>query len=133
MYLVRNQLRFDFSDGQVTLGLAIVLIISGAIPGLSGVVAFIQHKTTANPHKPDNASKLVITGVYQFSRNPMYLGLLLWLVGWGVYLSSFTSMLFLPLFVLYMNQYQIIPEEKVLTELFGNDYKNYQQRVRRWL
>jgi protein-S-isoprenylcysteine O-methyltransferase Ste14 len=76
---------------------------------------------------------LVSSGVYRFTRNPMYLGLLLTLLAWAVFLSNPVALLFVPVFVLYMNRYQIHPEERVLSSLFGTEYSAYKERVRRWL
>lgn len=63
----------------------------------------------------------------------MYLGLLLALTGWSVWLSSAAALVFLPLFVWYINRFQIAPEEKVLASLFGKEFADYKRRVRRWV
>jgi protein-S-isoprenylcysteine O-methyltransferase Ste14 len=95
-------------------------------------VTFRQAKTTVNPLKP-HASSLVTWGVYAISRNPMYLGGLIMLLGWAIFLSNALAFLFLPIYVLYLNRFQITPEERVLTSLFGQTYVAYQARARRWL
>jgi len=82
---------------------------------------------------PDQASNLVTTGIYQYTRNPMYLGLLLILFSIGWYLQNLASMFVLPIYVWFISKYQIIPEEEALQKVFGQDYKNYQDRVRRWI
>src|SRR6185503_10828357 len=112
--------------------LAIVLVSVGFLTGLSGVVTFRIAKTTVDPTKP-RASSLVTWGVYTFSRNPMYLGGLIMLFGWAIFLSNALALLFLPLYVLYINRFQIAPEERALTSLFGETYVAYQARARRWL
>ena len=84
------------------------------------------------PVKP-HASTLVTRGVYAMSRNPMYLGGLIMLLGWAVFLQSGLAFLFLPVYVLYINRFQIGPEERVLASLFGETYVAYQARARRWL
>jgi len=112
--------------------LAIVLVSVGFLTGLSGVVTFRIAKTTVDPTKP-RASSLVTWGVYTFSRNPMYLGGLIMLFGWAIFLSNALALLFLPLYVLYINRFQIAPEERALTSLFGERYVAYQMRARRWL
>lgn len=132
MYYVQPMLNFGERLGDMNTLLALLFVLLGSIPGLSGVIAFVKHKTTVNPHKPQDASKLVTSGIYQFTRNPMYLGLLLWLIGWGIYLASIASMILVAGFVLYMNRYQILPEEEILVELFGEEYLIYKQNVRRW-
>lgn len=94
---------------------------------------FRMVKTTVNPTKPDATSSLVVTGVYRLSRNPMYVGALIVLVGWAVFLSHPLPVLFLPTFVAYMNRFQIAPEERALSGKFGAEYETYKKAVRRWL
>lgn len=117
----------------VRLGIAIALVIVGQSISISGMVAFRRAKTTINPIKASAASSLVSSGIYRFTRNPMYLGLLLTLLAWAAFLSNPVALLFLPVFVLYINRYQIAPEERVLSSLFGTEYVGYKERVRRWL
>ena len=76
---------------------------------------------------------MVTRGVYRWTRNPMYLGMLVVLAGWAVWLGSAAALLGLPLSVLLLNRLQIGPEERILRERFGQDYIDYQARVRRWL
>jgi protein-S-isoprenylcysteine O-methyltransferase Ste14 len=76
---------------------------------------------------------LVSTGVYSFTRNPMYLGMALVLLAWAAYLSSAWSLLGPLLFALYITRFQIVPEERVLDRLFGTSFAAYKKCVRRWL
>ena len=108
------------------------LIIGGTIIGFA-IVAFRIAKTTVTPLHPDKASSLVNMGIYQYTRNPMYFGLLLILFSIGFYLQNLASMFVLPIYVWFISKYQIIPEEEALHKLFGQDYINYQDRVRRWI
>ena len=108
------------------------LIIGGTIIGF-GIVAFQRAETKVTPLDPDQASNLVKTGIYQYTRNPMYLGLLLILFSIEWYLQNLASMFVLPIYVWFISKYQIIPEEEALHKLFGQDYKNYQDNVRRWI
>ncbi|MBT4603874.1 MAG: isoprenylcysteine carboxylmethyltransferase family protein, partial [Bacteroidetes Order II. Incertae sedis bacterium] len=101
--------------------------------GLSGVISFKKVGTTVHPMQPEKASALVTSGVYQVSRNPMYLGLLLGLISWGLYLSSLWAVACCVLFVAYMNRFQIAPEERAMEKRFGEDFNMYRQRTRRWL
>ena len=94
---------------------------------------FVQAKTTVNPIKADKVSALVTTGVYRFSRNPMYVGNALFLLAWMVYLANPLNALFIVVYVPYTTKFQIIPEERILTEHFGDEYRTFCQRVRRWL
>lgn len=100
---------------------------------IAGVIAFRAAGTTVNPLRPEKASALVTSGIYRVTRNPMYLGLLFVLVGWALVLSNVMTLIILPLFVLYMNRFQIRPEEAALASLFGAEFTQYQSRVRRWL
>lgn len=94
---------------------------------------FFSAKTSPNPMKPDNTRHLVTTGLYRVSRNPMYLGLLVMLAGWAMYLGSVSPLLVLPLFVWILNKQQIEPEEEILADKFGQQYEDYKRRVRRWI
>ncbi len=122
-------LRFDVPAHK---WLAAVLVSVGFVTGMSGVMTFLNAKTTVDPMKP-RASSMVTWGVYALSRNPMYVGGLIMLLGWAVFLSNALAFLLLPGYVLYINRFQIAPEERALTALFGQPYAAYQVRVRRWL
>lgn len=119
--------------GVLVWAAAIGLALAGALVALAGVREFARARTTVNPLAPHKARALVTMGIYRFTRNPMYLGMLLVLVGWGVYLGNAAAWLALPLFVVLLNQLQIKGEERVLRERFGDDYARYTARVRRWL
>lgn len=93
---------------------------------------FYRSKTTIDPRDPSKANVLVAKGVYNYSRNPMYLALLLLLVAWGMWLGNAFNILLAAAFVAYMNRYQIGPEESALRDLFGKEYEQYTIRVRRW-
>ena len=112
---------------------ALVILIVGVVLIIAGAVAFISAKTTANPMTPDLATSIVNRGVYKLSRNPMYLGFFLILAGWGMFLANILSALLLPLFILCMNRFQIIPEENALLTKFGDEYARYLESVRRWI
>jgi protein-S-isoprenylcysteine O-methyltransferase Ste14 len=114
-------------------GLAIVLAILGSSIALLGVVAFRRAKTTVDPRYPDQARALVVSGVYQWTRNPMYLGMLLVLGAWAAYLSNLLGVIFLLLFWAWMTRFQIIPEERAMRANFATSYRDYCSRVPRWL
>lgn len=115
-----------------TTVLALGLAVTGIAVALAGVLAFRRAKTTVDPRVPQQSSSLVIVGIYRFSRNPMYLGFLLLLAAFACYLQSILALALLPLFVLYLNQFQIKPEERFLQQKFGKDYQVYLHDVRRW-
>lgn len=113
--------------------LAVALCAAGVAFAGAGVQSFKRERTTLDPTRPANASSLVSTGVFRVTRNPMYLGLLLVLMAWTVLLSSAWGLLGAAGFVLYMNHFQIKPEERALEKRFRDDYTTYAARVRRWL
>lgn len=113
--------------------LALGLAAIGVATAVSGVVSFRLARTTVNPLKPATATALVTSGVYRVTRNPMYLGALFLLFGWAAFLANVVAFLLAPTFVLYLNQFQIGPEERALTALFGPEFTAYCARVRRWL
>ncbi|NOH97913.1 isoprenylcysteine carboxylmethyltransferase family protein [Vibrio sp. 99-70-13A1] len=124
---------FGYVKLPFTTSLLIVGTVISVVIGLSGVWEFRKHKTTVNPTKPDGASTIVDSGVYGYTRNPMYLGLFILLFSLGYYFQNLVSISFSFLFVIYMNQFQIKAEEKILEQLFGASYVDYQQKVRRWI
>jgi protein-S-isoprenylcysteine O-methyltransferase Ste14 len=113
------------------LGAAVALI--GIACDLLGVMAFYRAKTTVNPLKPSATSSIVQSGIYRYTRNPMYLGMLLVLLGLALYLAHPAAFVALPVFVAYLTRYQIIPEERILAARFGAEYSAYASRVRRWI
>jgi protein-S-isoprenylcysteine O-methyltransferase Ste14 len=115
---------------QVT---AIVLVLAGFVAALLGFIAFRRAGTTVNATTPQSTSSLVSGGIYRVTRNPMYLGFLLALVGLAVFLANALSLVLVPAFVAYMNRFQIAPEERVLSEKFGEAFAAYKKKVRRWV
>ncbi|MFK7966428.1 MAG: isoprenylcysteine carboxylmethyltransferase family protein [Burkholderiaceae bacterium] len=123
---------FQFSiagSGFIAIGIAVI----GSVIALLGVMAFRSADTTVDPRAPDQSSSLVVHGIYQRTRNPMYVGILLILCAWGLFLGSILSFAMIPVFVVYMNRYQIIPEERYMRANFGEEYAQYVSRVRRWI
>lgn len=118
---------------NIQLGVSGCLVLAGFAVMVAGLSAFRKSKTTINPLKPEEASSLVISGIYTLTRNPMYLGMFSILTGIALFLGSAFTYCVLPFFVLYMNFFQIIPEEEALIELFGDQYSNYRCGVRRWI
>ncbi|NGZ09018.1 MAG: isoprenylcysteine carboxylmethyltransferase family protein [Nitrospira sp. LK70] len=116
--------RSAFAIIAYTVGFAIVL---------AGVVTFRRAKTTVNPLTPEATTTMVISGIYRFTRNPMYLGFLFVLAGWAIYLSDVLAFALLPLFVWYMNRFQILPEERALGAKFSHAFTAYKGSARRWL
>lgn len=133
MYGVSKALpALDFNlTGSSLLASGLVVIGLGA--GVMGVLEFKKAQTTVNPHALNKASSLVTSGIYQYTRNPMYLGLSLGLFGWALYLSNLLAFALIPIFIHYISRFQIQPEERVMMQKFGDEYRDYKIRVRRWL
>jgi protein-S-isoprenylcysteine O-methyltransferase Ste14 len=112
---------------------AFVLCALGLFVMLAGVASFRRARTTVNPLKPETASALVTTGIYARTRNPMYVGMALVLVGWAFLLAQPQALVGPIAFVLYITRFQIVPEERVLASMFGESFAAYRARVRRWL
>jgi protein-S-isoprenylcysteine O-methyltransferase Ste14 len=120
-------------SGVAKIIVVTLLVVIGVSFDLSGLVNFVRVKTTINPMKPHDASALVKTGIYRITRNPMYVGLAFNLSAWCIYLDSPFALVFVAGFIVYINAFQILPEERTLTKLFGDEYREYQSSVRRWL
>ena len=122
----------NFSLNGINIFALIFLIIAAIIIILS-MYKFKKIKTTISPLRPNKTSSLVKSGIYEYTRNPMYLGLLLMLLSIALFLKNFISFLIIPLFILFITKNQILPEEEALENIFGEEYKNYKNKVRRWI
>jgi protein-S-isoprenylcysteine O-methyltransferase Ste14 len=109
----------------------ILLAIGATIIGMA-VLQFRRANTTVDPTRPAKASALVRSGIFGFSRNPMYLGMAVGLAGWAMLLGSLGPWFVLPAFATLLTWLQIKPEEAVLATLFGRDYEDYCAHVGRW-
>jgi protein-S-isoprenylcysteine O-methyltransferase Ste14 len=109
------------------------LLVLGVAIMLLGVLAFRRASTTVDPRSPESTSRIVRSGIYRFTRNPMYLGMLVTLIAWLGWLSNVGAALVPALYGLYITRWQIVPEERALTEKFGAEYEAYRNSVRRWL
>jgi protein-S-isoprenylcysteine O-methyltransferase Ste14 len=122
-----------FNPSLISYGLGLIVAVFGIVICLAGVFAVHRAQTTMNPIQPELSRCLVESGIYAYSRNPMYLGFALLLLGFSLACASFLSLSLVIGFVLYLTRFQIIPEERALRHLFGTQFSQYQQRVRRWL
>ncbi|WP_318499892.1 methyltransferase family protein [Photobacterium leiognathi] len=120
---------FDFDGKSLLISM---LCFIGVIPGFTAIIAFAKANTTIDPRYPQKTSRLVTTGIYRFTRNPMYLGLVFFLFAAAFYFSALSCFVVVPVFIWVMNNFQIEPEEAVLLAMFGEDYQHYCQTVRRW-
>lgn len=121
---------FDF---ELKLWLASLLVLIGLAFMVAGVARFRKAQTTIDPLNPEKAEQLVVTGVFCLSRNPMYLGMALIAIAWAIYLANPWSFIGVLGFVLFINRFQITPEERAMDKLFGDQYAKFKATVRRWL
>ena len=133
MWATDRVLPWPKSMPEWRIAVAAALVVLGATVALAGVKAFRRHRTTVNPTRPTRSTSLVDTGIYAWTRNPMYLGMLLILVGWAVWLWNPWGGGWLAAFVAYMNRFQIKPEEAALRQLFGTAFERYMMKVNRWV
>ena len=124
-------------DGDARVPLRLILALCIGLPGLvcdlGSAWLFHRAHTTVNPMRPGNTSALVTGGLFRYTRNPMYVGFVLMLTGWAVYLAAPWSLAGPLAFAAYMTRFQIIPEERLMRARFGAQYEAYCARVRRWL
>lgn len=123
-------LSFQFAE-QFILSYALALF--GIFILALTVLRYFRRRTTIQPNKLDQMSTLVTDGVNRYSRNPMYLAMLLLILSAGLYWGTFLVLVAAPAFVMVINKMQIEPEEEALEAIFGQDYLDYKQRVRRWM
>lgn len=112
---------------------ASLIALAGIAIAVAGTVAFRRARTTVNPMKPEAASSLVTEGIYAFTRNPMYLGLVLLITGFALYLANVWTLFGPAVLALYLTRFQIAPEERIMAQLFGAEFDAYASRVRRWI
>ena len=133
MWLIADYVPLVSVDIPARKLLVVLFACLSAIAAIPAIAAFRSAGTTVDPRRPEEASRLVVRGIYRYSRNPMYLGLLCLLFAWAFYLSNLLGFACLPLFVLSMNRLQIRPEEEGMEKQFGDEYRAYRKSVRRWI
>ena len=120
---------FDFSNN----GISLFLLILGLIVFIAAVRSFRKQKTTVNPLAPKQASSLVVSGIFKYSRNPMYLGMLIVLLSISFKFNLAGGIVISLFFYLFITRFQISPEEEAMNELFGDEFIEYSKRTRRWI
>jgi protein-S-isoprenylcysteine O-methyltransferase Ste14 len=108
-------------------------LLAGLGCGAAGVLAFRRARTTINPVNIAAASALVTSGIFRYTRNPMYLGMAALLVAWAMLLAVPWTILGPVAFVLFIQRFQILPEERVMRAKFPAAYPDYARVVRRWI
>ncbi len=121
---------FDFSYNWLV---GIVIALAGFCCAFAGLRAFSRAGTTHDPVNIEAASSLVTTGIYRYTRNPMYVGLTLLVTGIAIGLGALSALIVVAGMVFYINRFQIIPEERVMHQLFGEEFEKYSAAVRRWI
>ena len=112
---------------------SLLVFMVGVLIIAIGGYSFRQANTTVNPSTPEQTTQLVKSGLYTYSRNPMYIGFFAWLVAVAIFIGNPINILLLPVYVVLVNRLYIVPEEIALERLFGNDFVEYKDKVRRWL
>ncbi len=123
----------DVMPIEARLVLAVFALIVAAVVLAVALMTFRRHQTTMNPLNPNNTTNLVTTGIYAYSRNPMYLSMFFVLLGWGFYLGHLSTAFGIALYFVAITRLQILPEEKILERKFGSDYTEFLSSSRRWL
>lgn len=118
--------------GALRWPLVIAFLAMGLV-GPLGIWQFARARTTIDPVRIDRASTLVTTGAFSITRNPMYLSMTCLLIALALYLSVPWLLIGPMLFALFITRFQIIPEERVMAEKFGDAFTSYRKRVRRWI
>jgi len=125
---------FEIKEYELNTELISITLFSiGLFFIISVVIQFIRIKTTVNPTKPHKTTSLVVTGTFKISRNPMYLGMLLIIISYAFYESSIISLILIPFFIFFINNFQIEPKEFEMSRKFGKEYEDYCKKVDRWI
>ncbi len=130
-YFSQNQLEIIHLPFKYSISVLILLV--GTLILISPVFKFIKSKTTVNPVKFKKVNKLVTSGIYKYSRNPMYLGMILIIISTSIYYLNYYSLVTPFIFYFWINRFQIKREEIFLTEKFGKEYLSYMSKTRRWI
>ena len=130
IYLFESKIEYS----QLHLkAVGMIFLILGLTLIFLAVLKFIKTKTTVDPTRPEKTSNLVISGVYKLTRNPMYLGMLFLIIAYAIYNNSIFGCIVVPIFIFYINKFQIEPEEIEMRKKFGESFENYCKKVNRWL
>ena len=130
IYLFENKIEYSQPYFKA---IGIIFLILGFIIIFLAVLKFIKIKTTVDPTRPHKTSNLVISGIYKITRNPMYLGMLFLIMAYTIYTNNVVGSITIPIFIFYINKFQIEPEEIEMRKKFGESFENYCKKVNRWL
>ena len=113
--------------------IATSFLLLGIIILITAVLSFKRQSTTVSPLQPEKASYLVVSGIFKYSRNPMYLGMLLILISMTIKFNFVGGILIIFAFITFITKFQIIPEETALERLFGKEFTRYKKKTKRWV
>jgi protein-S-isoprenylcysteine O-methyltransferase Ste14 len=130
IFFTKDLFRFSLT---LPSSLGFIIILVGLTIIFIAARQFKAVNTTINPIKPENASVLVNNGIFSYSRNPMYLGMLLIIIGFSIIQNLMAIIAIMPIWIIYMTYLQIIPEEEAMKILFKEDFVNYCKKTRRWI
>ena len=130
-FLLNWLIRIPFPVPPIFRSVGFLMVLIGFLLGIGAALAFRKSRKEINPNRPE--SRLITSGVYRLTRNPVNLGFVFMLVGILFTYGSYWGILLAPIMVILFNRMIIEPEEKHLTAKFGQEYLGYTQRVRRWL
>lgn len=133
MWLLARSLDADTSYSAVWSLLVMLVVAAGITLITLALLTLHFGRTTLDPRRPEHTARLITRGIFAYSRNPIYLGMLVLLSGWSLYLDSLYAVPGLPIYLGLVTWLQILPEERVLGLRFGAEYRQYCERVRRWL
>ncbi len=130
-YFSQNQLETMYLPYKLSISILILLV--GIIILINPVFKFIKSKTTVNPVKFTKVSKLVTNGIFKYSRNPMYLGMIFVIISTSIFYLNYYSIITPFIFYFWINRFQIKREEIFLAKKFGKEYLSYKSKTRRWI
>ena len=134
VFLTKDYILILYLHPHLQNTLSLIFLIIGFVIIFSATKEFKKSDTTVNPMKPEASTSLVTSGIFKYTRNPMYLGLTSILLASCFYFSSLLGIIvYVPLFILYITVFQIIPEEETMKDLFNDEYLDYCSKVRRWI
>jgi len=113
--------------------ISVSLFFFGAAFIVLAASSFKKHKTTISPLHPEKTSALVISNVFKYSRNPMYLGMLFILISLAIRYNIIGGIIAISIFIFFITKFQIKPEEVQMKKLFGEKYAQYKKRTRMWI
>ena len=113
--------------------ISFIILLIGVLILITPIFKFIKSNTTIDPIRFKKVNKLITTGIYSYSRNPMYLGLLIIVISTSIFYLNIFSTTTPILFYCWINKFQIKREEIFLKEKFGNEFLSYIKKTRRWI